>query len=87
MTLHGVGAGETMITVFAGNRELYSAVLRVSAEPGHRVKIYATGKNDDANAGHVAVFCNERGCGRPDTDMPRPTITIQRISGGPKDKP
>ena len=82
MTLHGVGAGETLMTVFAGNQELYSAILNVSAEPGHLVKLYANGKNDDTNAGHVAVFCNERGCGRPDRDMPRPTITIQRISGG-----
>jgi len=81
LTLHGLGAGETLMTVFAGNQELYSALLSVSAGPGHLVKIYASGKHDDTNAGHVAVFCNERGCGRPDTDMPRPTISIHRYSG------
>jgi len=86
MTLHGVAAGETMMTVFIAGRELYSALVTVSAEPGHLVKIYGSGKNDDVNAGHVAVFCNEFSCGRPDKDMPRPTIEIRRVSTGPKDK-
>jgi len=86
MTLHGLAAGETILTVFAGTKELYSALIVVSAEAGHLVKIYGTGKNDDANAGHTAVFCNAFGCGRPDKDLPRPTITVDRISRGPKDK-
>jgi len=81
MTLHGLAAGETLMTVFAGGRKLYSARVTVSAEPGHLVKIYGSGKTDDVNAGHIAVMCNEFGCGRPDKDMPRPTVEVRRITG------
>lgn len=86
LTLQGLAAGETIMTVLAGGKTLYSAVIAVSSEPGHLVRIYGTGKNDDANAGHVAVFCDPFGCGRPDKDMPTPTISIERFSRGPMDR-
>jgi len=84
LTLHGLAAGETLMTVFAGGQELYSATIIVSAEPGHLVRMYGNGKSDDVNAGHTAVFCNNVGCGRPDKDMPRPSVEVRRITTGGK---
>jgi hypothetical protein len=66
-------------------KRLYGATVTVTPEPGHQVKIYASGKNDDVNAGFISIYCNEFGCGRPDKDLPTPQVTVERISRGPKD--
>ncbi len=87
ISVTGIAAGETQMFVYGEDRNrLFDALIIVTPEPGHLVKIYGTGKNDDANAGHIAVYCNEWGCGRPDKDLPRPNITVERVSRGPKDK-
>lgn len=62
-------------------KSLYDTEIVVTPEPGHMVKIYGTNKNDDLNAGYVAMFCTTTGCERPDKDLPKPTaITVERIS-------
>lgn len=87
ITLIGTDAGTTQMFVFSPQgKRLYSAAITVTAEPGHRVKIYGTGKNDDVNAGFVSVYCNEFGCGRPDKDLPVPQVTVERVSRAPKDR-
>jgi Flp pilus assembly secretin CpaC len=44
MTLHGLAAGETIMTVFAGAKELYSATIIVDAERAILSKSTAPGK-------------------------------------------
>lgn len=75
-------AGVTRLFVSTPDgKSLYDAEIVVSPEPGHMVKIYGSGKNDDLNAGYVGVFCTSTGCERPDKDLPKPTaITVERIS-------
>jgi hypothetical protein len=68
-----------MVVSSPSGQVIYSANVIVSPEPGHIVKMYSPGKNDDLNAGYSAVFCDDRGCGRPDKDLPLPTaITVER---------
>jgi hypothetical protein len=83
----GTEAGATQLFVFSPEgKRLYSATVTVSPEPGHRVRIYGVGKNDDINAGFVSVYCNDVWCGRPDRDLPTPNVTVERVSRGPKDR-
>lgn len=88
ISLVGVAIGETVLNVFGGDKDrlLFDATVTVNPESGHIVKIYGTGKNDDANAGFIQVYCNQLGCGRPDRDLPVPNITVERISRTEKDK-
>lgn len=61
---------------------MYNADIVISPEPGHMVKLYGRNKNDDLNAGYIAVYCTETGCERPDKDLPKPSaFTVERISG------
>ena len=88
ISLQGLTEGQTIMTVFAGGKELYSASVIVQSEPGgHLIKLYGSGKNDEQNAGHVAVFCNQKSCGRPDRDLPRGNVEVRRVSSGQKDNP
>jgi len=82
LSVVGLKAGITQMIVAAPDgRQIYSAEVLVSSEPGHLVKMYGVGKNDDLNAGYSAVYCDDRGCGRPDRDLPLPTaITIERTT-------
>jgi hypothetical protein len=84
MSIIGTNPGETPMFVYSPQgKQLYSATVTVNPEPGHLVKIYGTGKNDEFNAGYIMQFCNELGCGRPDKDLPKPTIySVERISRG-----
>jgi hypothetical protein len=86
ISIVGLAEGATQMFVYspAGER-LYGATVTVTAESGHLVKIYGTGKNDDINAGFVQMYCNEFTCGRPDKDLPVPTVSVERISRGPRD--
>lgn len=82
----GSEAGETQLYVFGQDgKRIYSAIINVSAERGHLVRMYGTGKNDDVNAGYVAVYCHDTGCGRQDKDLPAPSVSVQRVSRGAKD--
>jgi hypothetical protein len=86
ITIGGLGTGITQMFVFSPEgRQIYSAEIIVAPEPGHIVKIYGTGKNDDLNAGFASVYCDELGCGRPDKDLPTPAVTVERVSRAPKD--
>lgn len=82
ITIVGTKPGVTQLFISTpSGASMYSAEIIVQPEPGHLVKIYGTGKNDDLNAGYMAVFCTSNGCSRPDQDLPRPTaITIERVS-------
>ncbi len=77
-----VKPGVTRLMVYAPDgKSLYDTEIVVSPEPGHLVKIYGMNKNDDLNAGYVAMFCTSTGCERPDKDLPKPTaITVERVS-------
>lgn len=81
ISIVGLKAGITQMFVSTPTgQRIYSAEIVVSPEQGRLVKIYGTGKNEDLNAGYVAVYCDEFGCGRPDKDLPQPTaITVERI--------
>lgn len=68
-----------LIVTSADGKTLYDAEIFVSPDRGRLVRIYNTGKNDDLNAGYVAVYCDQFGCSRPDKDLPAPTsVTINR---------
>jgi hypothetical protein len=83
ISIVGLAVGVTQMFVYAPDGEqLYGAVVTVTPEPGHIVKIYGTGKNEDINAGYVQMYCNQYTCGRPDSDLPKPTITVERVSRG-----
>jgi hypothetical protein len=83
ISVSGEAPGETQIIVFSPEgARLLEAIVTVTVERGHQVKIYGTGKNDDANAGFNLVYCNELGCGRPDRDLPIPTISVERVTRG-----
>jgi len=87
ISIQGVAVGETQMFVStAEGKRLYGAIVTVTSESGHIVRIYGSGKNDDVNAGFSSVYCNEVACGRPDRDLPVPNVTVERISRGPKDK-
>ncbi|VIO73658.1 pilus assembly protein N-terminal domain-containing protein [Bradyrhizobium ivorense] len=81
MSIEGIGSGSSQLFVFSKDgKQIYSAAVVVTAELGHLVKIYGNSKNDDLNAGHTLVWCNEFGCGRPDGDLPKPTsLAIERV--------
>jgi hypothetical protein len=65
----------------ANGQLMYNVDIVVAPEPGRIVKLYGGSKNDDLNAGYVAVYCTATGCERPDKDLPRPTaITVERVS-------
>lgn len=85
ISVHATGLGITQVYIFDPNgQKLYSASFSVNPEAGRQVKIYGTTKRGDPNAGYVSVWCNARGCGRSDKDLPAPEITIRRIiSEGP----
>lgn len=80
MAISGIGPGTARIIVFSrdGN-QIYDSEVTVTPEPGRIVKIYGQNKDDDMGTGYTALFCNEFGCGRPDYDIPRPQVTVQRI--------
>jgi Flp pilus assembly secretin CpaC len=82
LSIIGIKAGISQMFVFSPDgKQIYSAAVTVSPEPGRLVKIYGTGKNDDLNSGFIAVYCDASGCGRPDKDLPMPTaITVERSS-------
>lgn len=86
ISVAGVAQGVTMFVVFGqGGKQLYSATVSVTPEPGQLVKIYGLDeKNQDVGGGgYSAVWCNDRGCGRPDIDLPKPTsIVVERVTGG-----
>lgn len=68
-----------LMVATADGKSLYDAEIFVSPDRGTLVKIYGTGKNDDLNAGFVAVYCDPFGCSRPDKDLPMPTsVTVNR---------
>lgn len=77
----GIKTGLTQMFVFSSDRRLiYSAAIAVGSEPGRMVKIYGTTKKDDiSNAGFEIVYCDEFGCGRPDKDLPRPAVSVERV--------
>ncbi|WP_141342772.1 pilus assembly protein N-terminal domain-containing protein [Bradyrhizobium sp. USDA 3458] len=81
MSVEGIGSGSSQLFVFSKDgKQIYSAAVVVTAELGHLVKIYGNNKNDDLNAGHVLVWCNEFGCGRPDGDLSKPTsFGVERV--------
>ena len=81
MSIEGIGSGSSQLFVFSKDgKQIYSAAVMVTAELGHLVKIYGHSKNDDLNAGHTLVWCNEFGCGRPDGDLPKATsFGVERI--------
>jgi hypothetical protein len=64
MTLQGLAEGEVIMTVFAGNREVYSATIVVGAERGHTVKLY-----DRTTRDYTGYYCTDLGCGRADKEL------------------
>jgi hypothetical protein len=65
LTLQGLAEGETIMTVFAGSKELYSATIIVGTERGHVVKFYGLPKTPD----FVGFYCTETSCGRADKEL------------------
>lgn len=88
VSIVGLAAGETQMFLYsADGKTIYSATVTVTPEAGHLVKIYGTGKNEDVNAGFISTYCNGSGCGRPDKDLPTPSVSVERVSRGSKDNP
>ena len=87
ITIVGIKPGVTQIVVFGADKtRLFDAEVTVTPDPGRLVKLWLGTGKDDTNAGHVAVYCTEFGCGRPDQDFARSEIPVQRISRSPRDK-
>jgi hypothetical protein len=82
-TIAPIAAGSTRMFVRSPNGQLmYNVDIVVSPEPGHLVKLYGGNRNDDLNAGYVAVYCTDVGCERPDKDLPKPTaFSVERVTG------
>jgi hypothetical protein len=82
-TISPITSGTTRMFVRDPTGKLvYNVDIVVAPEPGHIVKFYGGSKNDDLNAGYVAVYCTEFGCERPDKDLPKPTTySVERVSG------
>lgn len=81
LSVVGIKTGTTHMFVFGSNGSpIYSAEVAVAPESGRMVKIYgATSKDDISNRGFEVVYCDEFGCGRPDKDMPKPSVSVERI--------
>ncbi|WP_340667899.1 pilus assembly protein N-terminal domain-containing protein [Bradyrhizobium ottawaense] len=82
ISIAAVKAGVVQMVISAPNgNQIYATEIVVSSEPGRLVKIYGTGRNEDLNAGYTAMYCDDKGCGRPDKDLPMPTaITVERAT-------
>jgi len=66
MTLQGIAEGETIVKVFNGGKELYSAKIIVTPEPGSIVRMYGTRKDVPD---YVGFYCTDRFCGRADKEL------------------
>jgi hypothetical protein len=64
MTLQGLAEGETIMTVMAGNKEVFSATIIVGAERGHVVRIY-----DNRYRDYTGFYCTDLACGRADKEL------------------
>ncbi len=64
LTLSGLSPGEVIMTVFAGSKELYSALVTVGAERGHTVKFY-----DGRTRDYTGFYCTDVDCGRADKEL------------------
>jgi len=64
MTLLGESEGETILSVFKGGQQTYSATVTITPEAGHVVRVYG-GNNPD----YVGYYCTTRSCGRADKEL------------------
>jgi Flp pilus assembly secretin CpaC len=81
LSIVGIKSGTTHMFVFSSDgRQIFSTDITVAQEPGHLVKIYGTSSRDRvAREGFVATYCDEFGCSRPDQDLPRPAVSVERV--------
>ena len=79
MTLQGLAEGETIMTVMAGNREVWSGTVIVGAERGHTVRIYDRNSKD-----YLGFYCTDTACGRADKELngARDVTSVTRTIGG-----
>ncbi len=81
LSIIGIKPGISQMFVFSPNgQQIYSANVTVAPEPGRMVKIYGTATKDEINnRGFEIVYCDAFGCGRPDKDLPKPAVSVERI--------
>jgi len=64
VTLTGLAEGETIMTISKGGREIYSATVTITTEPGHVVRHYGGNSPD-----YVGSYCSATFCGRSNKDL------------------